>query len=924
MPKKKLIEVALPLEVINQQSAREKSIRHGHPSTLHLWWSRKPLATARSVLFAQLVDDPSAHPETFPTEVEQEKERKRLFKIMEKLSVWEHVQGASSPELNAAIKEIQKSCGLELPAIYDPFSGGGSIPLEAQRLGLNAYGSDLNPVAVMIGRALIDIPARFSAQTPINPDFWAKTQKNQRLMGAAGLASDLEYYGQKLNDLVFEKIGSFYPTVKSEWGEKTVIAWLWCRTVPSPDPRFENAPVPLTSSFLLCAKKGKEVYARPVITGSKIHFEIVFGADAPEGTVNRNGGTCLLSGRAMPFTEIRAHGKAGRMGQMLMAVVVDGDKGREYLPATKEMVELAESAKPIWGPEVPIPHNPRDFKTPNYGLPTIKDLFSPRQLLALTTFSDALEELQASILADAKNAGSLPEDSRPLAEGGCGALAYSEALMVYLALAVDKLADRLSTIASWDSGYVKVRNTFARQAIPMTWDFAECNPFSSSSGNFMGCVEWGVKVLQKLPARGMGQIAFGPAQAGNLGPQTAIISTDPPYYDNIGYADLSDFFYVWLRKSLKSVYPKLFATLQVPKAEELVATPYRHGSKQKAEDFFMAGMQEVFASLQKIQHQEFPLAIYYAFKQQEIKDGSTTSTGWASFLQAVLDSGWEVVRTWPMRTELMNRMLASGTNALASSIVLVCRPRQPKALTMERREFLQELRKEIPKSLKILMQSGIAPVDMAQSIIGPGISVFSRAKSVLESDGSQMSVATALGLINQVVDEVLTESFGTMDPQSRFCLDWLLSHGFSEGSYGDAETLSKAKNISLSSLEQRKIIKMGGGKLSLVGLDHLPDVKILKDYSQNILWQDLLFLMHGFRENGETGAASVYSLLGTTRSSLKDLAYRVFNLLEKKGLSADALWANAIVKQWDQFTSKATTVSTGVGLEALRNRVQKE
>jgi len=915
MPKK-LIEVAMPLEAINQESSREKSIRHGHPSTLHLWWSRKPLASARAVLFAQLVDDPSAHPDRFPTEEDQIRERKRLHGILAELCIWEGVQETNSKILKKARAEIEKSCP-QLPAVFDPFSGGGSIPLEGQRLGLEAFGSDLNPVAVMIGRALIEIPPRFANFRPIGP---AGAEKRQKFSGTEGLALDVLYYGQKLSDCVYQKIGTFYPKIKDQGVEKTVIAWLWCRTVPSPDPRFQGAPVPLTSSFILCKKTGKEIYAKPIIRGSQISFEIVKGKDAPEGTVNRGGGTCLLSGRSIPFTEIRAHGKAGRMGQMLMAVVVDGTNGREYLPATEEMSFLAESAKPEWGPEGQVPSRLTGGTCYNYGLDEWNKLFSLRQLLALTTFSDTLAELRSEILADAIKAG-LDRNAPGLAEAGAGAKAYAEAINLYLTFVIDKLLNLHSSLTSWMSDRGAFREVFARQAIPMVWDFAEANPFSNVGGSFDTCLEKIAKVILAVPCNRIGTIFQAPAQSLIERDNKVVISTDPPYYDNIGYADLSDFFYVWMRKSLKDIYPKLFATLQVPKSEELVATPYRHGSKQKAEDFFMQGMKTVFANLQKQLHPDFPITIYYAFKQQEVKEGATTSSGWASFLQAVLDSGWEVVRTWPMRTESPGRILAKGTNALASSIVLVCRPRQLTAQNLPRREFFSELRQEIPKSLKILMEAGIAPVDMAQSIIGPGISVFSKAKAVLESDGSNMSVAQALGLINQVVDEVLNESFGAMDPESRFCLDWLSQHGFSEGSYGDAETLSKAKDIHLSSLEQRKVIKMGAGKLRLIGLDSLPDIKILKEYPKTILFQELLFLMHGFRENGILGAANIYENLSTAKSNLKDLAYRVFGLLEKKSLSMDALWANTIVQQWDNLTTKASESHSTQGLETLRQKL---
>ncbi len=711
--RKKLIEVALPLEAINKASAREKSIRHGHPSTLHLWWARRPLAAARAVIFAQMVDDPSAHPDLFPTEKEQEQERQRLFRIIEELVLWENT--TNEKVLQAARDEIwaswRRACAEnadhprakelfdrhKLPAFHDPFAGGGALPLEAQRLGLESYASDLNPVAVLINKAMIEIPPMFAGKPPVN----SAARENMELFtrewkGAQGLAEDVRYYGKWMRDEAEKRIGTLYPKIevtaeivearpdlkKYEGRNLTVIAWLWARTVKSPNPAFAQVDVPLASTFMLSTKAGKEAYVEPVIEDGGYRFTVKVGkpkdAAAKLGTSagKRSAFKCLISGVPVTYDHIRQQGKAGHMGARLMAIVAEGDRGRVYLAPTPEHEAAALKAMPEWKPDNTLPVNPRDFKTPNYGLTTFADLFTPRQLVALTTFSDLVGEAREHIRRDALAAG-LPDDPKPLRDGGTGATAYAEAVGVYLAFAVSKMTNIGSSIASWMSDRGAFRETFARQAIPMTWDFAEANTFADIGGSFSIAVEKGTMAIDAFPAN-IAATATQQDAASQTVTLDKLISTDPPYYDNIGYADLSDFFYVWLRRSLKTVFPDLFATLAVPKAEELVATPYRHGSKEKAETFFLDGMTQAMHRLAEQAHPAFPVTIYYAFKQSESDAGEgTTNTGWDTFLAAVIEAGFAVSGTWPVRTEGAGRMIALDTNALASSIVLVCRRRSP-------------------------------------------------------------------------------------------------------------------------------------------------------------------------------------------------------------------------------------------------------
>jgi len=942
--KKKLIEVALPLEAINKASAREKSIRHGHPSTLHLWWARRPLAAARAVIFAQMVDDPSAHPDLFPTEKKQEKERQRLFRVIEDLVLWENT--INEKVLQQARDEIWQSwrytCAenadhprakelfdrKKLPAFHDPFAGGGALPLEAQRLGLESHASDLNPVAVLINKAMIEIPPKFAAKPPVNPD----VKKNQDLaghnwQGAQGLAEDVRYYGQWMRDEAEKRIGTLYPKVEitaemvkvrsdlKQYAHKklTVIAWLWARTVTSPNPAFANVDVPLASTFMLCTKPGKEVYVEPVIESGSYRFTVNMGkpknADgAKNGTKLSRGANfqCLMSGTPIASDHIYAEANAGRMGARLMAIVAEGDRGRVYLAPTPEMEAVALTAQPRWKPEVAMPENPRWFSPPLYGLKTYGDLFTPRQLVALTTFSDLVREARERVKRDAL--ARLPDDAKPLSGDGFGATAYADAVAVYLAFALDKVADRGSSLGRWDptptqSGII---NAFSRQALPMTWDFAESNPLGDASGNYRGAVDLVAKALLAASLTAVSGYATQEDAAAQVVSTDKVVSTDPPYYDNIGYADLSDFFYVWLRRSLKPVFPAIFATLAVPKAEELVATPYRHGSKEKAETFFLDGMTQAMHRLAEQAHPAFPVTIYYAFKQAE-SDGAdgTTNTGWDTFLAAVIEAGFAVSGTWPMRTELSNRMIGSGTNALASSIILVCRKRAVDAATVTRREFVTALKAELPAALAHLQAGNIAPVDLAQAAIGPGMAVYTRYAKVRDAEGKTLSVRAALALINQTLDEALAEQEGDFDADSRWALTWFEQQGFDEGEYGVAEQLSKSKNTSVAGMVEAGILASGRGKVRLYkpaelagDWDPTTDLRLTA-------WEIVHQLVRALESGGEGAAAALVAKLGSKAETARELCYRLYTICERKRRAAEALSYNALVQCWPEIVRLA-------------------
>lgn len=888
MLKRKLIEVALPLREINRESAREKSIRHGHPSTLHLWWSRKPLATCRAVLFASLVDDPSSHPEQFPTEQEQEQERERLFQILRELVQWEK---ANSPTvLEQARREIRRSTGGNPPPVYDPFCGGGSIPLEAQRLGLEAWGSDLNPVAVLITKALIEIPPKFAGKPPVNPQERLKNEP-AAWSGARGLAADVRSYGQWMRQRAEQRIGHLYPKVQlpaeQGGGEATVIAWLWARTVRCPNPAC-GAEMPLASKFSLSTKKGREVWVEPIVdpAAKRVRFEVRRGGGKPpEGTKQRNKSRCLFCDERLDDRALREIAAREGLGCMPVAIVAEGKRGRIYLSTAPGDVPTADRPETAWLSQ-PLPDNPRWFSPPGYGLPTFADLFTPRQLVALTTFSDLVQEARSQAITD----GAKPE--------------YADAIATYLAMGVSRMSDICNSLCRWETSKTQVRNLFGRQAIPMVWDFAEPNIFAEAAGDFGVSLDNLCKALEHTPANGQ-QGSVRQKDATTIADSDHFIfSTDPPYYDNIGYADLSDFFYVWLRRSLGAVYPDLFSTLLVPKAPELVATPYRFGgSKQKAQEFFEEGFGRAFARMRAAQHPDYPLTVYYAFKQSESDSdgedesgGAVASTGWETMLEGLIRAAFQITGTWPMRSELSNRPVANGTNALASSIVLVCRPRPETAAVATRREFLTALRRELPTALRTLQQGHIAPVDLQQAAIGPGMAVFSRFAKVLESDGEPMRVRTALGLINQVLDEVLSEQEGDFDAETRWALTWFEQNGFEESEYGQAEVLATAKAVSVQAMEEHGLIRSRAGKVRLLRRDELPEE--WTPTQRVTIWEATQRLIRTLEEKDEAAVAGLRQQLGPVAETARELGYRLYTLCERKGWAQEAGVYNSLVMSW--------------------------
>ncbi|EPY8424930.1 DUF1156 domain-containing protein [Citrobacter portucalensis] len=947
---KKLIEVALPLDDINAACAIEKQpFTKKHPRSMHIWWARRPQAAARAVIFAQMVNDPGYQQgngfKYGVNKQEAAKKREKLFNILRELVKWENTNNeVVLNQARAAILESWREiCTLnkdhpdaaelfnpdKLPGFHDPFAGGGALPLEAQRLGLESYASDLNPVAVTINKAMIEIPPKFAGREPVGPEVLndKKSKKKatkdafEEWSGAKGLAEDVRRYGNWMRDEAQKRIGHLYPKVlvteamvaerpdlAPYLGEElTVTAWLWARTVKSPSPAFSHVDVPLASTFILSSKAGKETYVEPVVEGESFYFVVKQGKGSPElkdGTVSRKGGICLISKSPMEFKYLRAEAKAGRFGRRLMVVVAEGKSGRVYLSPNVVQEQIANS---VDAPEFVSPnicHWPGRTNVVEYGMTRFDQLFTSRQLVALTTFSELVGEAIARCREDALTAG-MADDGIGLDAGGIGATAYAQAVGVYLGLATSRWGDLSNSLTSWNNTNQNIRALFARQAIPMSWDFAELNPFGAIAP-WLSAVDSSVNTFVNLATSSSGFVIQADAQTQTVS-VNKVISSDPPYYDNIGYADLSDFFYVWLRKSLRPIFPGLYATIAVPKAEELVATPYRHDSKAGAEAFFLDGMGKAIHQLAEQAHPAFPVTIYYAFKQSETKVEGTSSAGWETFLQAVIDAGFAISGTWPLRTEREGRTIGLGSNALASSVVLVCNKRAAHAESISRRQFIRELNRVLPEALdemtqgsidaQGISQSAVAPVDLSQAIIGPGMGIFSKYAAVLEADGSKMSVKTALQLINRFLAE------DDFDHDTQFCLHWFEQQGWRVGKFGEADVLARAKGTSVAGLQEAGVISSGHGEVQLLKWTELPTDWAPERDNRTPVWEGLHQLIRILNSEGASGAGAMLGRLSGKSDAIRSLAYRLYTLCERKGWAQEARAYNELVTAWDAIQS---------------------
>ena len=903
--RKKLIEVALPLDDINREAAREKSggPARGHPIKMHQWWARRPLKACRAVLFASLVDDPSNRDDL--TEAEQERERKDLFNLIRELVKWENID--KEHILEKARAEILKSTGGNPPPMLDPFCGGGSIPLEAQRLGLEAHGNDLNPVAALITKAMIEIPTRFAGQPPVNPDAQSALKQSQTWKGACGLAEDVRYYGEWMRTEAEKRIGHLYPKVKlpkeQGGGEATVIAWVWARTAECHNPACK-AKMPLVTTFWLSKKKGKKAWIEPVVdkANKTLQFKVKTGNGTPPDPTKIGRGArfrCLLCCQDSPEQYIKNESMDRRIDAQLMAIVAEGKNGRIYLPPSEEHEKIAGAAKPNWKPEIEMNRNTSTLVSGRgYGFFTWSDLFTQRQLTALSTFTDLLHEVKERVVSDAL------ETNYEAAE------TYAGAVLTYLAFAIDRMAMICNTFARWRADTQTTQMIFGKQALAMIWDFADANVFSSATGGWSKIIKL---TIDPLPFLGHGQNGFtyqSDAGSINIKNNQYLISTDPPYYDNVSYADLSDFYYIWLRRSLSRIYPDMFRLMLVPKNEELVAAHHRFdGDKKKAEEHFLTGLSNAFEHMRRWAHPDYPITVYYAFKQSETDaaGGGIASTGWETMLEGLLKAGFQVTGTWPIQTETRTRQVAMETNALASSIVLVCRPRSDDTSMTTRRDFIFALRRELPDALHRLQQGNVAPVDLAQAAIGPGMAVFSSYSSVLEPDGNPMRVRTALQIINAELDAYFTEQEGDLDTDTRFCVSWFEQYGMKEASFGDADVLARARDTSVEGIVESGILQARAGRVRLLSRDEYPDEWDPTADRRINTWECTQYLIKALDQGGETAAARLANQLGSEQvENARALAYRLFTICERKGWAQEAIAYNTLITSWTHIQEART------------------
>lgn len=929
---KKLIEVALPLDDINVAAGKEKSIRQGHPSTLHLWWARRPLAAARAVLFAQMVNDPGYQRDIGfgVNKLDAEKKREKLFSIIRDLVKWEN---SNNEEVIGRAKSAiwdswRETCSLnkdhpeaevlfnpeKLPATHDPFAGGGSIPLESLRLGLETYASDLNPVPVILNKAMLELPMNVHGLPPVGPMEYSPTKQysfSEHDSPYAGLVEDVNRYGGLIRANVLNKIEKLYPkiTISNEIIEENPslkdylgqefrpITWLWARTVKSPNPAYSHVDVPLCSTFVLSGKKGKERYLKPIISGDSYDFEVCAGelsSDIKSGTKASRGGNfkCIFSGSPIPVTEIRQQGKEGGLGKKLLAAVISTPSGRVFISPKFVKLIPDEDIAIGWSPNTDINHNPRDIRTQLYGLTKYQDLFTKRQLAFFDKTISELHELADQIESDFVRAN--PELSYKAKE-------YRKAIVTYLAIAVSRTTNTLNSLAVWSQGREQSVNLFSRQAIPMTWDFPEVNPFGGAAGDLIQTLKSMSKSILALPKPGKGVVVQLDAQSQSLS-SNKVISTDPPYYDNIAYADLSDFFYVWLRKLLKHEFSEEFSTLTVPKQDELVASQYRHGSNHNAEKFFLEGMTKAMHNLAENAHPSFPVTIYYAFKQSETKGNETSNSGWCTFLQAVINSGFSIEGTWPMRTERPTGVKVS-MNALASSIILVCRVRKKQLGSISRRQFQRELKADMPEALEAMIggesgQSPIAPVDLAQAAIGPGMAIYSKYDAVLNQDGSEMSVHDALVMINKEITDYLNPDAGVYDVDTLFCSDWFDQYGWSQGEFGIADTLARAKGTSVEGVEESGVIEAGVGKVRLLRWEDMDSNWDPKIDNRVPVWEACHQIIRELNQKGESAAGVLLARMPEHGEAIRQLAYHMYTLCERKKWAEDARAYNELITAW--------------------------
>ena len=877
MPKRKLIEAAIPLDAINAACKADKQKAVGTIRNLHKWFAPMPLPAWRALLFAALVDD-----------ADDERERDRLMRIIEDL-----MRGGAEPPpaevLERARQEIAKSWPAGTPVIADPFCGGGSTLVEAQRLGCETYGSDLNPIPVVMSKLLTELLPPLAGMGPLHP-----TDGRFGLLSGPydGVAADVRYYAKRASDAVKSEIG--------EWLESDSdgipTAWIWARSVLCPNPACGVETV-LATTWSLSKKAGAERWIEPVVDGTEISFRVSGPHGQPQAAPKSGRGAnfvCLRCEATLDEKYIARQGLAGGLGTRMLAVIERRADQRVYRAATAQDEEIARGVPSVdHPPEVRLPANPRWFSPPLFGLATQADLYTPRQLLVLDRFASAVAASFDEIRQDGG-------DER-----------RAKAIVAILGMVVAKLAQFNSSQVRWNTGGNNASGrpeaAFGRHDVPMTWDFVEVNPFGSAVGDFRQLTDLTIRALSYVPASGRGTVEQRDARTALDGRRDVLIATDPPYFDQIGYADLSDYFYVWHRRALRGVFPDIFATVAAPKEGELIALGTRHGGdRARAKRYFIDGFSQVFEHLGGAQHPDVPMLIVYAFKERaKSKAGDEISPGWEAILDALVHSGAEIIGTWPINATGSTRLIGIGTNALATYVVLVCRPRERSAPRITKSELTRLLKARLAGSVAELQKANIAPVDLAQVVIGPGMQVYSRHSAVIETDGSPLRVADALGLINRTLAEVLDEQEGDLDPDSRWAVTWYDDHGFDTAAFGKADQLARAKGIAVDSLVEAGIVTSGAGKVALIGRDAFREGWDPATDRRATAWEAVQYLVRSLAEGGERAAAELYARLGGLADPARELAYRLFQIAEKKGRTEEAIAYNGLVTSWSEIARLA-------------------
>jgi putative DNA methylase len=870
--KRKLIEVALPLDEINAACKADKDRKTGTIRNLHKWFAPMPLPAWRALLFATLIDAPG-----------NEADRAQLLDIIKRLVK----HGADLPDnadLAEATQVLSEAWNGETPVVMDPFCGGGSTLVEAQRLGIQSLGSDLNPVPALVSRTLTELLPAQHGLPPTHPP----ESHTQALFGHSsvaqdyeGLAEDFRYYATGVLDKVRETTKENYPLRQGE----NPVAWIWARTARCVNPACGIRTV-LVTTWWLSKKPGDLAWIEHTVADGQVHLRVVgnqASGSPPEPPKAPRGTTfqCLACGSLVSDSQLIEQGRRGEIGYRLLAVAATVDGRRVYrdpLPG-EESTALAVRI-PDDLPNVAQSDDTRSFSGPRYGFPNFTDLFMPRQLATLSAFADETARLYATLLMGGTNE------------------ARATAIVTLLGLAVGQLALVGSTETRWRlrvAAHAKAEGAFSRNDLRLNWDFAETYFASASVGDWLETVNSMIRAFE-YAAHGVGKVLKADARVARAD-RPALVATDPPYFDAIDYADLSDFFYIWHRRALRGIHPDLYSTVATPKSGELIASARRHhNDKDAAREYFVEGFTQTFGNLSRSLHPDLPLVVVYASKEQRAGDEETR---WSAILTAILAAGLEVTSTWPIHGTGSSRMIGIGANAVASYIVMTCRPRPSGAGATSLNEFARTLRRELGPAVRDLQSSSILPIDLAQAAMGPGMQIFSRYREILDQNGRRVPVEQALRLINQALSEILDEQEGELDPESRFAVRWWEQHHWEPGPFGDADKAARPLGIAVEDVVAAQIAAADVGTVRLAGRGSLNrDWQPAAD-SRPTAWEAVHHLADRLIDGGgELDAARLMADLGDFRDSAMALVYRLHDIAARRGWTDDQERYNALIHSW--------------------------